>query len=585
MIKLFLCCQLICILLSSQLMAQVPMPEFSAQPGFYGDSVCLAISCPKNNAEIYYALDAATPKEKWQKYQGPILRNKSCQLMAVAILNGDTSAVNTATYFVGERRPKLPVVSLVTDPRNFFDDKYGIYVRGTNGKDTLGSYGPANWNQDWERPVHFEYFDSLGVLKVSLDAGVKISGGWSRREVFKPMTIVARKKYGNDRIRCKFFADKDITEFKSIMLRNGGTDIRNTMIRDAAVTDFVGHNMDIDYMACQPVVVYINGKYWGIHNLREKMGKHYFKQNYGIKPKNLQILEMNQYIVHGRADEYNDMLTFAKSHDLSSDSLYNIVARQIDINNLMDYWIAETFFGNHDWPGNNNRYWHTLDGKHPWRWVFFDLDYSVGFRDSLPSHNTLATSLNPKYKGFDVREWKCELMNCLLKNQGFREAFVQRYAYHISNTFDKDSILAYVDKYYQMYLPEWQYHAWRYPYMPYLEHWQANVKLMRNWIELRCMEIERLVSSAMKVGPANGVIFENHIPGAKFSINGCAPVDDFSGRYFKDIPLRIKVILPHKIHRITWSVRQKHKDYVSLSTEHEITIMPESETYISLGGK
>ena len=141
---------------------------------------------------------------------------------------------------------------------------------------------PANWVRDWERPVNFEYFETGGERKVNKLVGTRLTGKCSRNYDSKSMALISREKYGENSIDYRFFHDKNISSFKSIVLRNSGNDFRSTMLRDGFMQSLLIGRMDIDYQAYQPTIVFLNGEYRGILNLREKMDEYYVESNYGI---------------------------------------------------------------------------------------------------------------------------------------------------------------------------------------------------------------------------------------------------------------------------------------------------------------
>ena len=176
------------------------------------------------------------------------------------------------------------MISLVTDPAGFFSDETGIYVEGTNGIPGRCGADPVNWNQDWERPVHFSFFepDGAGGFDLALDqgAGVEIFGGCSRIYPQKSLTLRARGRYGASDCAYRFFPELDIESFDDLILRSSAQDWWRTMFRDGMIQTLTRH-MDIDGQAYRPTVVFLNGEYWGIHNLREKLNEDYLAGHYG----------------------------------------------------------------------------------------------------------------------------------------------------------------------------------------------------------------------------------------------------------------------------------------------------------------
>jgi hypothetical protein len=263
------------------------------------------------NSKIYYTTNGNYPDDDDLLYTKPIQIDSTIAIRAIAYNQGQApSIVTTQTYFINEPI-NLPIISLVTDPDHLFSDKSGIYVTGTNGIKGACDAVIRNLNQDWERPVNFEFYEKDGTQGINQQAGIKIFGGCSRtRFPQKSFSLFARSIYGKGSFKYQFFLDKDIKKFESIILRSSGDDQVKTFFKDAFTAYSIKDNMDIDYMAYRPTAVYINGVYWGIHNMREKVNEHYINSNFDVEKEKINILEANARIVYGDDSGYNAMVVF-----------------------------------------------------------------------------------------------------------------------------------------------------------------------------------------------------------------------------------------------------------------------------------
>ncbi|MEX0844499.1 MAG: CotH kinase family protein, partial [Balneolaceae bacterium] len=356
-------------------------PKFSLSGGFYESTQQLTLSVKNNESNvinIYYTLDGTPPDHNSAKYLDPIAITNTTPVRAITIEEGkEVSHVITHTYFIDEVI-NLPFISLVTHPDNFFSDETGIYVTGTNGapgscqRDVL-----RNLNQDWERPVNIELFEMDGTTGLNQGAGVKIFGGCSRtRYPQKSLALFARSQYGTGDFDYQLFENKEIDSFEAFILRSSADDQVYTMFRDAFTQYSQLGFMDIDYQAYRPVVVFINGEYWGIHNLREKINEHYLADNHGVDPDAVHILENNAQVVQGSASHYNRLVDFVSSSDMNEPNRYSYVTTQMDIAQYIDYQIANIYLAENDWPGNNIKFWRADDETAKWRWLTFDKDQS-----------------------------------------------------------------------------------------------------------------------------------------------------------------------------------------------------------------
>lgn len=426
------------VIVSPLVAAQENVLSFNPESGFYTDSVEVIINSAVSG-EIYYTLDGSIPDSSDQKYNSAIVLNKTRVLRA--ILYSDElpdSVVHTSTYFINEETT-LPVVSISTNPENFFSNETGIYVEGTNGITGYCSNSPRNWNQDWERPVYLSYFGEDKENKFNINAGVKIGGGCTRLYDEKSLDIYFRSQYGESKLRYHLFEDKDIDTFNRLSLRSGGQDWYRAIIRNSALQTITRNSMDLGFQSYKMVIVFLNGEYWGIHILREKQNEDFLESNYGFDADSIDILKLNQEIKEGSADHYKNMIDFIKNNDLSVKENYEWVGTQMDIDQYIDYQIAEIFFANGDWPGGNIIYWKPQKPDAKWRWLMYDLDMGFGSH-SYGEYDTnsleLASSETEVY--YANPTWSTFLFRNLLKNEEFRNEFMQRYNIHMVSTFDKD---------------------------------------------------------------------------------------------------------------------------------------------------
>jgi hypothetical protein len=180
----------------------------------------------------------------------------------------------------------LRVVSLRSDPDNLFGDPRGLFVPG-DIYNTLGWNGHyvglpnANYFQsgsDWERPVFFQLFDSGRSLAVSQLMGVRNHGAWSRGAAQKTLRFYAREEYGDSQVRAALFPGQTDSAFKRFLLRNSGNDWSSTGFRDAMMHQVFRPLARCDTQDYEPVVVYVDGEYWGLQNLREYYSAYYLER-------------------------------------------------------------------------------------------------------------------------------------------------------------------------------------------------------------------------------------------------------------------------------------------------------------------
>ena len=410
-------------------------PVFSIEDGFYDEGTKLKISSsPWVN--IFYTDDGSVPDENSQKYKGEITLtdasakenvyaneimyptynppgykiDKANVISAVAInkLTGKKSKVVTHTYFVGydkkEKYKDKQIMSLVFDPADLFDHDRGIYTLGKKYDEykELGGFTdlpedevPGSFTDDngevyyrsyftnsefsgkeWERKAHMTAFDSNHKDFFSQDIGVRISGESTRFVYQKALNLFARDIYDGQKNFAKSFV---CNNEKKVRLRKGDGRI---IYQEPFIQSVIGET-GIPFQDSVPEVVFINGEYWGIYNLREQYDDNYFAERYGI-PKDVLWTEKNSSVECGdsQTDEnYKALYDVMMNGDMSDDAVYSQVESEIDIDNMIDYYCMLIFFNDTDIDGEHNRFMFRSkepgygdygDGK--WRFAAYDLD-------------------------------------------------------------------------------------------------------------------------------------------------------------------------------------------------------------------
>ncbi len=416
-------------------MAMIPTASHLA--GRYEGSLDVTLDNPQEGAVIRYTVNGKEPDADSKLYTGPIRISKTTTLRARSFQQGSLpSKTMTQTYLVNETT-ELAVLSIIMDPRDLFDPSVGIYVKGY-GASSVFPYVGANYWKDWERPIHFQLIEPDGTLGFSTDAGIRIGGQYSRAMDQKVFNIFARNQYGFDRMEYPFFPDKELTTYKALTIRQSGQDAVLSRLRDAMQTSLLDET-DLDYQAYRPIIVYINGEYWGLYNIRERLNEYYIAYNHDAVLDKIDMIQANRRVRSGSIDDYAALRDFIGGHDMRIAENYEYVKTQMDVQNYMDYWIAEIYFANTD--SANIRFWRERDNPESrWRWIVYDTDW--GFFNV--NHNTLDHVTHPEGTGVG-RNLSTVIMVNLLKNSEFRREFIERMAYHLNNTFTPDRVIARID--------------------------------------------------------------------------------------------------------------------------------------------
>ena len=442
----------------------------------------------------------------------------------------------------------LPVFSLVTDPANFFSDTSGIYVAGTNGIIGNCSTQPRNWNQDWERPVSLEFFESDKSLAFKVNTGVKIFGGCSRLYPEKSLAFYFRSEYGNDKLHYRMFGDIPVYDYNNFILRSSAQDWWRTMFRDGMVQTLIEQGMKLDYQDYRPSILFINGEYWGIHNIREKQNEHYVYYHHGADKDNIDLIEISKgvYANNGDITAYNEMITFLSSNNMADPPNYDYIKSIIDIDEYIDYQVAQIYSANGDWPGSNMKLWREKIPGSKWRWMIYDLDFTFGGNaEGLATTNTLAQATATNGPSWPNPPWSTLMFRKMLDNPEFKNEFIQRFAAHINTTFEPNYVLAVIDSMAQNIASEISRHIDRWPQsISFGNDWQELIDIMRNFAIDRPANVRAHFQSKFSLAGVNNLIISRNYParGKIFTNTVEVKNNGSTNVFFKNIPVHIKAL-------------------------------------------
>ena len=393
---------------------------FLPKAGFYSN-LTIEPPTPTKGGQIYCTFDGSFPTQGSQQITSAMQITKNTVVRCSEFVNGQPADTTTQTYFIGEN-VSMPVVALTVNHHDMFDSTDGFYATGpmnqlrcTNPNFNQMSMGgnqtdnnnskcaepcfKANfWCED-ELPVHVEYFEkgsSTTEKTWEIDAGISLIGNWSR---YKPKKSVAIKMdnddYGDKVLKYSFFKTRpEAKKMKSFNLRNNGNRFWTDYIGDAMMTSLM-EGTDVDYQRSLQVVVFYNGEYFGIHDLRERLNRSFVETNYGIDSKSINMINIkgNSAEASGTngasATEYQQVANQITSGNFAGDNnqSYEQMKQKFNMNSFAQYMLAEFYFHNGDWPENNIRAWG--GNGNPFKFVAFDTDHGFGF--------------SPGISGFDVQ--------------------------------------------------------------------------------------------------------------------------------------------------------------------------------------
>jgi hypothetical protein len=392
------------------------------------------------NATSYYTTNGDVPGVNDNVVNGPIYIY-STTVLSVRSFNPNgqmlPSAIVDRTYIIDEENHNLPVVSIITDEDNLWDWNSGIYVSGPNATTNYPYFGSNFW-QPWSRKSRMEFFDASRVKQFEAQFDLEIHGGWSRAEPQKSFRIDAKSIYTGDIEYALIERKPAITQYNNFNIRNGGQHGASDRIQDAVISR-LGENTHIDRMGYQPCIVYLNGAYWGLYGIREKIDEHYVESNHGISSKDIDLLNWDGALA-GSADHFAQSYSMIQNTVLSDPNFVDVLSTRFDIDNYIDYFIFQTYIQNMDWLGiawglNNIKLWRpdTAGGK--WRYVLYDTDAAWGHFGQNIYQNYLALARNPSSPNAHSA-----IFNRALNNNAFKCRFTNRYDDLINTTFQPNNV-------------------------------------------------------------------------------------------------------------------------------------------------
>jgi len=335
--------------------------------------------------------------------------------------------------------------------------------------DWYGNYTQRGKNS--EIVASIEYLTKNGESIYNENVSLRIHGNATRSFPQKSFRLSDNKYYGKGKIKDPF--DSGDSKRESYIVRNSGNDWGITMFADAFMQS-ISSDLNLVTQKSQPVHVLINGCYWGIYNIRDRFDKD-FLQN--IKDNGrVAIIESEKFLNEGKTKDLEDFKELQKvlKSDQDSEFKSNYLKKHCDVKSLNDYFIVQSFFGNSDWPGNNNKTFR-IGKKDKWKWLIYDLDYGLGYDpdqlvfEKIRTHNGVLGSI----------------FNVMMENQEMRKKFIARYQELLETKLNKDNLLQRYEAFVELYSSDIQFqiNRWRKPSS--VTEWKANCQSHIDFIKNR----------------------------------------------------------------------------------------------------
>lgn len=440
----------------------------------------LSLAMPDDVPEgtiIRYTLNGSEPTLlNGYTYQSPI-EISSTKIVHACLFcdNCLTPRSISQSYVFLNRTQTLPVISLTTDDKYLYDNTIGIYTDGTYNSDK------KNYYYDWRRPVTIEMYEKDGTTCSLNQLGeMRIQGAGTRSASLKSLALYANKRFGEKHFKHEFFPDQrpGQTKYKSILLRNAGNDFDYLYMRDAIIQRTMATNTDIDWQAWRPAIIYINGVYKGIENIRERSGDDNIYTNYdGLE--DIDMIENLGELKSGTWDNWNAFKTFYTDHGHTMAEY----AEWLDLEEFINIYAMNLFYNNQDWPGNNTVWWRPRAEGGKWRIIAKDTDFGLGLYGSSASYDTMSWLYNNSYDS--NRAWgntydATRLFRRLMEDADFQREFIDHCAVYMGDFLNSAGTRAIWDPMYEIIKTEYPTH--RALFNQWWPNYSEELSKARQWV-------------------------------------------------------------------------------------------------------
>lgn len=393
--------------------------------GVYTGPQSVTLSAPAG--AIRYTLNGSNPTSTSPLYSSPIALSSTTVLRAKCFETGKPPGpILTHTYFLNETQGSLPYISVVADPETLFGNTIGIY--SNTHEPTSANFGLNDVYKGKDAPGHIEFFAPNGSSSFRANVGIRIGGENNWVHPQKALNFAVRGKFGDDEIKYNLFPEGGIPIHKALTLRDGGDRWANEMLRDCMWPKLAHGFLNCDTADYRPSAVFINGQYYGLHDVRERWDDTWFTQKYHVPEGKVDHLLYGHItsntvtlgVDKGDAVAWLEFMDFINSADLTDPANWDFVESRIDLDSFMDFVISESYGNNIAW-FHNREFWKERKAGAKWRWFLTDMDrtLSTGKVDGV-----LAEMLASE-----------DVLKRLKLNSGFKQRLAQRYAAHMAATF------------------------------------------------------------------------------------------------------------------------------------------------------
>ena len=525
------------------------------------EAFSLTISLPEGTpegTEIRMTTDGSEPIATSTLYTEPLSIKSTTVIRARLFCNGYLSPRSVAqSYIFFPRQITLPVVSIITNKKYLKDPTIGIYVDGNYMS------GKKNYEFNWRRPINIEIFDKEDKKSVINQlCETRIAGGATRSSARKSLAVYANKRFGTKHFEYEFFPDQKpgIKAQKSFMLRNAGNDFDYLYMRDAIIQRSMAQHVDLDWQAWQPAIIYINGDYQGMLNIRERSNEDNIWANYQ-KLEDIDMIEISQdnsrmveELKAGSWDNYNAFKDFYREqgHTLKE------YEEWMDCDEYINLMVMNLYFNNQDFPGNNVVLWRPTAEGGRWRWIAKDTDFGLGLYSSSAEYKTIEWLYDPNYD--KDRKWAntsaaTRLFRNMMEDEDIKRLFIDRAAIYMGDFLNEKGVRNIWDAMYNKISYEYPNHR------KLINEWWPNyneeLNTARRWLSKRTNIFYKQLADFYQLGTPIPVSINRYLKSTPTIYFNDVELSEgkFDGKFFANRKVTLKAKAPEGKVITGWEVQ------------------------------
>ena len=524
-------------------------PIFDLAPGYFANGISLSITCSDPNTAVHYTTDGTDPNASSPIANGPIAINSTKVIRAISISsdpNTPNSFIETNTYFINATHT-VPIISICgNDIMSFINDQH-----------------PNAFSANFNGAI--EYFGADGILIDEGTGDYNKHGNDSWAYDQRGIDFIMRDQEGyNHAIQYPIFRGKDRDRYQRLIIKaaandnvsfeNGGAHIRDAFVHSLSQ---VG-GLRLDERSYEPCILYVNGEYWGVYEIREKVDDddflaRYYGQDekYSNSPEYIQFLKTwggtwEQFGAPNAQSDWNTLLNYIQNNNMSVQANFDYVDSLYNWKSLVDYFCLNSYTVCMDWLNWNTAWWRGLDpdgDKKKWRYTLWDMDATFGHYinyTGIPDETANADPCDPESLPNPGGQGHTEILVKLMENPVFEQFYISRYIDLGNTVYSCDYMINHLDSLINIIAPEMpgQVAKWG----GSMTTWNNNVQALRDFINDRCVAMDQGMIDCYNLTGPHDLIFEVDPPLSGLIKTNSIWLNNypFTGSYFGDIDINLK---------------------------------------------